>query len=178
MVRAAPLMTDSACDLDELPYLVGRAWTLGDGVRAEDILAPEHAGKDLAATAFVLHGVAPDLALRPGDFIVAGLEFGRGAATKATARALRVLGAGAVIARSFGEAFARCALHIGLPPLQVEETAAIKTGDRLRVDIEGHKVVNLSSGDRHVIRNIYGEALDVLRAGGMAEYVAAVRGKT
>ena len=67
----------------------------------------------------------------------------------------------------------RCALHVGLPALQVEETEAIKTGDRLRVDIEGHKVVNLSSGDRYVIRNIYGEALDVLRAGGMAEYLAA-----
>jgi hypothetical protein len=64
-----------------------------------------------------------------------------------------------------------------LPPLQVEEAAAIKTGDRLRVDIEGHKVVNLSSGDRYVIRNVYGESLDVLRAGGMSEYLAAVRAK-
>ncbi len=170
-------MTDSALDLDELPYLVGRAWTVGDGIRAEHILAPEHAGKDLGTGAFVLHGVIPGLVLQPGDFIVAGVEFGSGAATKATARALRSIGAGAVIARSLGEQFLRCALHVGLPPLQVEETAAIKTGDRLRVDIEGHKVVNLSSGDRYVIRNIYGEALDVLRAGGMAEYLAALRSR-
>jgi 3-isopropylmalate/(R)-2-methylmalate dehydratase small subunit len=171
-------MTDSAFDLDELPYLVGRAWKLGDGVRAEQILPPEHADADLAAGAFVLQGVAPGLALRPGDFIVAGLDFGCGAATKSTTRALRLIGAGAVIARSFGEQFARCALHVGLPPLQVEETEAIKHGDRLRVDIEGHKVVNLSSGDRHVIRNIYGEALHVLRAGGLAEYLAALRTQT
>jgi 3-isopropylmalate/(R)-2-methylmalate dehydratase small subunit len=171
-------MTDSAFELDELPYLVGRACKLGDGIRADHILPPAHANKDLAAGSFVLRGVAPELALQPGDFIVAGLDFGRGAATAATARALRLIGAGAVIARSFGEPFVRSALHVGLPPLQVEETEAIKNGDRLRVDIEGHKVVNLSSGDRHVIRNIYGEALDILRAGGMVAYLAALRTQT
>ena len=171
-------MSDSALDLDELPYLVGRAWTLGDGIGAEQILDPAHAGKDLAAGTFVLRGALSAMTLQPGDFIVAGLDFGRGDATRATARALRSIGAGAVIARSFGERFVRCALHVGLPPLLVEETAAIKTGDRLRVDIEGHKVVNLSSGDRHVIRNIHGDALDVLRAGGVAEYQAALRSRT
>lgn len=170
-------MTESTFDLDELPYLVGRAWRLGDGIAAERILPPAHANKEFPPTSEVFREVAPDWRLQPGDFIVAGLDFGRGAATRATARALRLIGAGAVIARSFGDQFVRCALHVGLPPLQVEETAAIKHGDRLRVDIEGHKVVNLSSGDRHVIRNIYGEALDVLRAGGMAEYLAATRGQ-
>jgi 3-isopropylmalate/(R)-2-methylmalate dehydratase small subunit len=172
----AVAMSDSALELDELPYLVGRAWKLGDGVRAEQILSPEHADKQLGAGEFVLRGVVPAPVLQAGDFLVAGLGFGSGAATRATARALRLVGAGAVIARSFGDAFLRCALHAGLPPLQVEETEAIKSGDRLRVDVEGHKVVNLSSGDRYVIRNIYGEALDVLRAGGMAEYLA-LRGR-
>ena len=138
-------MSDSALELDELPYLVGRAWKLGDGIRAEHILSPQHADKDLAAGAFVLRGVAPPAwrcsratSSSPVSISAAG------AATRATARALRLIGAGAVIARSFGDEFARCALHVGLPPLQVEETEAIKTGDRLRVDIEGHKVVNLS----------------------------------
>jgi 3-isopropylmalate/(R)-2-methylmalate dehydratase small subunit len=167
----------SPVQLDELPYLVGRAWKLGDQISASAILAPEYAGKDLAVRPFVLRGLAPPFASQPGDFIVAGHEFGIGPATKATARALRVIGIGAVIARSFGTAFAEHALYVGLPALQVEETEALRSGDRLRVDIEGHKVVNLSSGDRHVIRNIYDEALDVLRAGGMAEYLAAVRAR-
>jgi 3-isopropylmalate/(R)-2-methylmalate dehydratase small subunit len=108
-----------------------------------------------------------------GDFVVAGLEFGHGNAVAATARALKLAGVGAVIARSFGTSFFQHAIHCGLPALQVEETAAVKTGDRLRVDIEGHKVVNLSSGDRYVIRNVYDESLDILRAGGWNEYQAA-----
>jgi|SRR5579862_6123148 len=170
-------MADSALDLDELPYLVGRAWAVGDDVRAEDILPSEYAGRDLTDTAMVFPHMRPAPALAPGDFLVAGVGFGSGPAIHATARALRVLGIAAVIARSFGDGFTRCALHVGLPALQVEESAAVKSGDRLRVDIEGHKVVNLSSGDRYVIRNIYGQALEVLRAGGMAAYQTALRAK-
>jgi 3-isopropylmalate/(R)-2-methylmalate dehydratase small subunit len=170
-------MADSALGLDELPYLVGRAWAVGDDVRAEDILPPEYAERDLTEAAMLFPHMRPAPALAPGDFLVAGLAFGSGSATHATARALRGLGIASVIARSFGDRFMHCALHVGLPALQVEESAAIRTGDRLRVDIEGHKVVNLSSGDRYVIRNIYGHPLDVLRAGGMVPYLTAVRAK-
>jgi 3-isopropylmalate dehydratase small subunit len=147
-------MGDSPLELDELPYLVGRAWKIGDRVSELD----------------------PSLVdqVSAGDFLVAGVDFGGGAAA-ALVRTLKVVGFGAAIARSFGADLFRAALHVGLPLLQVEETEAVKTGDRLRVDIEGHKVVNLSSGDRYVIRNVDGEALDVLRAGGMAAYAAAKR---
>lgn len=174
---ASHAMTDAVPELDELPYLVGRAWTLGDGVAAEDLLPAAHGDSVQALREQAFAGVQPRPLLAPGDFLVGGLDFGHGAATRAVARAVRLAGAGAIIARSFGAVFLRAALHVGLPPLQVEETAAIKTGDRLRVDIEGHKVVNLSSGDRYVIRNIYDEALDMLRAGGLTEY-SALRGKS
>jgi 3-isopropylmalate/(R)-2-methylmalate dehydratase small subunit len=168
-------MVDSSFDWDELPYLVGRAWTFGDSISAAEILPPEHHDRGLATGSFVMNGQAPSFAsrLQRGDFVIAGLQFGHGNAVAATARALKLAGVGAVIARSFGGSFFRHAIYCGLPALQVEETAAVKTGDRLRVDIEGHKVVNLSSGDRYVIRNVYDESLDILRAGGWAEYHAA-----
>lgn len=165
-------MDDSAVDWDELPYLVGRAWSFGDSIAAEEILPPEHHDRGLAAGSFVLDARMAHFSsrLERGDFVVAGVHFGHGKAVSATARALKLAGVGAVIARSFGTSFFQQAIHCGMPALQVEETAAIKTGDRLRVDIEGHKVVNLSSGDRYVIRNVYDESLDILRAGGWAEY--------
>jgi 3-isopropylmalate/(R)-2-methylmalate dehydratase small subunit len=164
---------DAPLELDEIPYLVGRACCLGDEVGAGQILSADHRGDGRAGGTADLQAIRPELATRiaRGDFIVAGVGFGAGAAT--SARALKLASVGAVIARSFGAEFFRAAVHVGLPALEVEETGAIKNGDRLRVDIEGHKVVNLSSGDRYVIRNIYGETLDVLRAGGIAEYLAA-----
>jgi 3-isopropylmalate/(R)-2-methylmalate dehydratase small subunit len=166
-------MGDHRRDLDELPYLDGRAWKIGDRVSCESILPERH--RDGALGAGALGDVDPTLAegVSAGDFLVAGLEFGLGRATPAVARALKRIGFAAVIARSFGAELFRAAIHVGLPALRVEETEAVKTGDRLRVDIEGRKVVNLSSGDRYVIRNLRDETLDILRAGGMVEYAAS-----
>ncbi len=168
-------MSDSPLELDELPYLVGRAWTFGDEIGADQILPREHRDQDLALGTFAMRGADPVFARRisRGDIVVAGRDFGIGSTGRAPARALKLAGIACVICRSFDGAFFEAAIHVGLPALKVEETAAIKTGDRLRVDVEGHKVVNLSSGDRYVIRNVYGEHLDILRAGGFAEYVAA-----
>jgi 3-isopropylmalate dehydratase small subunit len=83
-----------------------------------------------------------------GDFIVAGLDFAVDVSHRSVPAALKARGIGAVIARSFGPFFVRHGISMGLPALVVEETGAIRSGDRLRVDIEGHIVANLSSGDR------------------------------
>ena len=117
------------------------------------------------------HGLGPldpSLAQRvdAGDILVGGLDFGRDAADHALPAALKALGIAAVIARSFGDAFERHATHVGLAALVVEETAAIKDGDHLRVDVEAHIVANLSSGDRYVVRNLDDDSIAILRAGG------------
>jgi 3-isopropylmalate dehydratase small subunit len=121
-----------------------------------------------AASLHILEALDPGFAqaVSPGDFIVAGLGFAGDATRRAVPAALKALGIAAAIARSFGDLFVRQALNLGLPALVVEETAAIKTGDHLRVDVEAHIVANLSSGDRYVIRNLTDEAIALLRAGG------------
>jgi hypothetical protein len=70
----------------------------------------------------------------------------------------------ALIAFSFDARFAGHALAHGLPAVEVNEALAIHTGARLRVDLEGARVVNLSSGDRYPIRNLSEAALERLRA--------------
>ena len=99
----------------------------------------------------------------PGDFLVSSTDFA-GSNAGEIIRALGERGVAAVIARSFGDVLLHAAIEAGLPPLIVEETGAIKTGDRLRVDIEAHTIANLSSGDRYVIRNMSDEEIEMLRA--------------
>jgi 3-isopropylmalate/(R)-2-methylmalate dehydratase small subunit len=146
--------------------LDGSAWTLGDQVQRSDIL-PEgcYALPPNEAARHLFEQLAPGLAaqIRRGDFLVAGEGFAADVTQKPLPAILRAAGIAAVIARSFGRYFEHSATRAGLPPLVVEETRAIKQGDRLRVDIEAHVVANKSSGDRYVIRNIDDAALAILR---------------
>jgi 3-isopropylmalate/(R)-2-methylmalate dehydratase small subunit len=156
---------------DSLPAMSGRAWVFGDRVSSRQVLADEHVGRDAAAaSAFAMASLDPEFARKvgAGDFIVAGAEFAVDITHAVVPAALKSLGIAAVIARSFGRFFLRAATNIALPALVVEETAAVKTGDRLRVDIEAHIVANLSSGDRYVIRNVDDATIGILRAGSVA----------
>ncbi|HXQ24311.1 MAG TPA: hypothetical protein VN812_21695 [Candidatus Acidoferrales bacterium] len=151
---------------DGLPALTGRAWVFGDRVSRQQLLADAHLRDDaVAAAAHVFAAVDPDFArtVQPGDFIVAGLDFAADVTQRIVPAALKRLGVAAVIARSFGPFFLRHAVNAGLAAVVVEETGAIRPGDRLRVDVEAHIVANLSSGDRYVIRNLDDDAIAMLR---------------
>lgn len=168
-------VSDSPFDdeFDPLPALRGRAWVFGDSITADAVLPAIHLQRGASEVgAFAMAGVDPSFAgsVAAGDFIVAGVDFGTGTAQTLTAVAIQSAGIAAVIARSFGRLFTQAAANVGLPALIIEETGAIKPGDRLRVDLEVHKVVNLSSGDRYVIRNLTETALAILRAGGLTQY--------
>jgi 3-isopropylmalate/(R)-2-methylmalate dehydratase small subunit len=151
----------------------GSAWVFGDHISQQHILANAHlASPPELARAFVMGGADAAFARRvaAGDVIVAGLDFGHDATHRAVPVAIKARGIAAVVARSFGRFFLRNAINSGLPALVVEETAAVRAGDRLRVDVEAHIIANLSSGDRYVIRNLDDEALAILRAGGITQY--------
>jgi len=157
---------------DGLLATTGTAWTLGDQITSDQILAPQLLSGEpgrLRAHLFVRIDDKLLARLQPGDFLVAGHGFAIDATHRTVPLALKHAGVGAVIARSFGRFFLRNAIHVGLPALVVEETAAIKNGDRLRVDIEAHTVANRNSGDRYVIRNSDDETIALLRAGGVQE---------
>lgn len=165
--------SDLVAEDDWLLAVDGRAWTFGDGVTAQQILADSHASlAPERAAKHLFPEISPhfvELAL-PGDVIVAGLDFGGDANQRLLPQALRAAGVSAVVARSFGHFFFKNCINSGLPALMVEETAAIKMGDRLRIDVEAHIVANKSSGDRYVARSINDEELAILRAGDLVAY--------
>lgn len=135
--------------------LTGCAWALGLGVTAEMILPRAH--RDAAAPArYLMAGIDPDFPARVsrGDIVVGGDDFAAGTEDDAGVCALLAAGIAATVASSYDPQFARFALARGLPAVAVNEALAIHTGERLRVDLEGSRVVNMSSGDRYPIRNV------------------------
>jgi 3-isopropylmalate/(R)-2-methylmalate dehydratase small subunit len=158
-------MADERREL-RVPVLTGRAWTFADGLAALDILPSRFAALPAAEAA---RGLFADLdatlagRLAVGDALVAGQNVGCGPGGPAAARALAAGGMIAVIAGSFAAGFADDVLAAGLPPLEVDAPAIFHTGQRLRMNLEGGTIANLSSGDRLPIRNLSERLLGRLR---------------
>jgi 3-isopropylmalate/(R)-2-methylmalate dehydratase small subunit len=136
------------------PIVTGKAWAFGIDVPADQILPPgEEAARDPAR--YVMTPIDPDFPARlaPGDIVVGG-TFAAGTRDDLPVRALRAAGVAAVVASRLDPTFARLAVHAGLPAVEIHEALAIHSGAVLRVDLEGTRVVNLSSGDRYPIRNL------------------------
>jgi 3-isopropylmalate dehydratase small subunit len=149
-----------------IPVLTGRAWSFADRLRAVDILPP--AAASLPPAEGVRHLFA-DLdatlaaRLEVGDVLVAGQQLGAGPGGIAAARALRAAGMLAVVAATYADGFDGALLDAGVPALAVDAPAVFHTGQRLRLNLEGSTIANLSSGDRQPIRNLTEPVLARLR---------------
>lgn len=131
------------------PSAPGVAFVFGDQIDT-DVLAPGHLMKlDPDALAnHCLEAIDPDFSgsVRPGDFVVAGLNFGLGSSREQAAVSLKRLGVRAVIARSFARIFWRNAINLGLPAITLSEANEITAGDRLSLDLEAGVLTNQSAG--------------------------------
>jgi 3-isopropylmalate/(R)-2-methylmalate dehydratase small subunit len=89
----------------------------------------------------VMEDIAPEFASRvaPGDFIVAGRNFGCGSSREQAPRALKAAGVSAVLAKSYARIFFRSSFNIGLPLVECD-TGWIQAGDELSVDLASGEV--------------------------------------
>jgi 3-isopropylmalate/(R)-2-methylmalate dehydratase small subunit len=126
---------------------MGIAHKFGDDINTDYIIASKRKRdtvdpKKLAR--FLMEDIRPGFGetVQPGDFIVAGENFGCGSAMEIAP--LVVLGAGikAVLAKSFARTFFRNAVNLGLLLLACD-TDRIDAEDQLELDMEGQKVHNL-----------------------------------
>jgi len=150
-----------------LPVLTGRAWAFADELAAAEILPPRFAtlpAGEAAAHLFADLDASLAAAIVDGDVLVAGQQLGRGPGAAAAAHALQAAGVVAVVAASYADGFDEALVAAGLPPLEVDAPAIFHTGQRMRLNLEGATIANLSSGDRQPIRNLTEPLLARLRA--------------
>lgn len=152
----------------------GRAFVFGDDINT-DVMAPGlyfKASMDEMAR-HCLEAVDPGFAreVRPGDIVVAGRNFGVGSAREQAAMALKHLGVGAVLARSFGRIFYRNALNFGLPALVFPATEAITPGARLRVDPVAGCIEDVAGGRTWTCEAIPAHLMEMVAAGGLMPWL-------
>ncbi len=152
----------------------GRAFVFGDQIDT-DVLAPGHLMKldpDTLAS-HCLEAVDPSFAstVEPGDFVVAGLNFGLGSSREQAAVSLKRLGVRAVIARSFARIFWRNAINLGLPAVTLPEADQIAAGDRLNLDLEAGRLTNQTQGRTYAFAPFPDHLTAMMRDGGLIAHL-------
>ena len=154
--------------------LKGKAHKFGDDINTDYIISGKYKFNTLNLTELARHvmeDVNPQFyeKCKPGDFIVAGDNFGCGSSREQAPLAIKYANAGAVIAKSFARIFFRNAINIGLPLLECD-TAKIKDGDKIEVDLKKGIIFNKTRNftlQQHPLPEIM---IKILNAGGLAKY--------
>lgn len=156
---------------------VGRAWTFGDNINSETILMSGKEEDWESAKQHVLEYHDPEFAkgCRPGDFIVAGRNFGASSGRPA-GEILKGVGIKAVLCESAGRVFYRNTWNMALPVLQCPGIRSkVNKGDEIEVDVEAATVKLLRTGEVLQAEPTPWILLDIYHAGGMLEWIQSRR---
>jgi len=155
--------------------LRGKAFKFGDNISTDDIIPGRlfHLRSNLPELVkHALEDVDPSFASRvkPGDFIVAGVNFGLGSSREHAAVVIKMAGVAAILSRSAARIFFRNAINIGLPVL-ICDTDKINDGNELEVDLAGSTVKNVTSGTELPLGKFPEAMLRILEQGGLIPYI-------
>jgi len=155
--------------------LTGQAHKFGDSISTDHIVPGRlaHLRSNLPELAkHVLEDADPQFAskVKPGDFVVAGSNFGLGSSREHAPLVIKMAGISAVLAKSVARIFFRNAINRGLPVL-ICNTDRIKNGDRLEVDMVSGKISNLTTGKSITLQPIPEFMLNILNEGGLIPYI-------
>lgn len=165
--------------------LKGRAWVFGDDVDTDLI----YHNKYLAETdpekmpqySFEYYPGKENFAaeVKPGDFVVAGRNFGCGSSREHAVYCLKYAGVPVVLAETCSRIYYRNAINNGYPVLFIKgisdaiKAGGIKDGDELEVSLGSGTIRDLTTG-----AEFHGDAVsdlekDIMAAGGLIEYLKA-----
>lgn len=154
----------------------GTVHKYGDHVDTDVIIparylnTPDH--KELAA--HCMEDIDKDFIhkVKPGDVMVAGVNFGCGSSREHAPIAIKASGVSCVIAATFARIFYRNAINIGLPIIECPEAArGIENGDEVEVDFDSGVITNKTKGT-----SFQGQAFPefmqkIIRAEGLVNYI-------
>ncbi len=161
---------------------MGKAWKFGDDVDTDVIIQgrylvinePEELAKH------VFENIKPEFAkaVKKGDFVVAGENFGCGSSREHAPIALKATGIEAVIAKSYARIFFRNAVNIGLKVLECKDADKIEEGDELEVDYVNGKIVNKSKNEEYLINPIPEFLRQIMDKGGLVNFCKELYAKS
>ena len=156
--------------------LKGKAFKFGDNV-STDLIIPgryAHLRSNLPELAkHVMEDADPTFVekVKPGDFIIAGKNFGLGSSREHAPLVIKMAGVSAILAKSVARIFFRNAVNQGLPVL-ICNTDNIDAGDEMEVNLANGVVADLTMGIQLSFSKIPHVMLDILSEGGLIPYIS------
>lgn len=110
--------------------------------------------------------------VQPGDYMVAGKNFGCGSSREHAPVVIKVKGIKCIIADSFARIFYRNAINIGLPVLEIgKDVEKIEVGDELDVDM-AKGIIRIVNKDITITTKPLPEFIQKISdAGGLINYI-------
>jgi 3-isopropylmalate/(R)-2-methylmalate dehydratase small subunit len=153
----------------------GRVWKYGDNVDTDVIIPARYLNvstpEELAK--HCMEDLDPEFAgaVRPGDVIVAGENFGSGSSREHAPLAMKGAGVSCVVASSFARIFYRNAINVGLPILECPPAVdATEKENHVEVDLEAGRFYNLTTGESFQAEPYPPFMMELIQAGGLVPY--------
>lgn len=166
---------------------IGRAWVFGDDVDTDLIYhnkylaetnpaqMPKHAFEYYPGMEQFAHEV------QPGDFVVAGRNFGCGSSREHAVYCLKYAGVPCILVETCSRIYYRNAINNGYPVLFVQglsdaiKMKKIRNGDMLEVDLDTGSIFDQNTG-----MQVHGDAVsdlerEIMKAGGLFQYMKALK---
>ncbi len=150
----------------------GRVFRYGDNVDTDVIIPARYLNTSDPAelAAHCMEDIDADFvkAVKPGDIIAAGRNFGCGSSREHAPLVIKTCGVGCVIAKSFARIFYRNAINIGLPILECEAAADdAEQGDIINIDFDSGVITNETKGKTYRAEPFPPFIQDIIRKGGL-----------
>jgi len=155
--------------------LQGKAHKFGDDINTDYIISGRYKFKTLdnqELARHLLEDIYPHFSdkISPGDFIVAGENFGCGSSREQAPLAIKYAGIGGVLSKSFARIFYRNAINVGLPIIQVN-TDKIEEGENLVIDLLKGEIFVPAKNLQLKTASFPPLILNIMEAGGLVEYM-------
>lgn len=159
---------------------MSKVWRYGDHIDTDVIIPARYLNiadfKELAEHAMedAKENLTVNFAanVQPGDYIVAGKNFGCGSSREHAPMVLKVKGIKCIIADSFARIFYRNAINIGLPVLEIgSEVEKIQAGDTLDVDMAKGEIKIVNKGITITTKPLPEFIQKISDCGGLINYV-------
>ncbi|PWM20981.1 MAG: 3-isopropylmalate dehydratase small subunit [Oscillospiraceae bacterium] len=161
----------------------GKAWVFGDDVDTDLIYHNKYLAetdpKKMPPYAFEYYPGMEQFAkeVKPGDFVVAGKNFGCGSSREHAVYCLQYAGIPCLLVETCSRIYYRNAINNGYPVLFVKglsdaiKKGRIKTGDELEVDLSLGTLRDLTTGVAYHGDGVSNLEEDIMKAGGLFPYL-------